>query len=149
MARFVIGRPIATETPSITVDAGLPMGAHRFQLEVIDAAGNRSAPDVATVTVRDPAIPTDPTGPTIPGPAGPTGPTIPGTTGPVLRPDALVTPVTPATGVVRPDITRPGVVATPVTPATGVVGPGVVQPGVTGPRTPTKPRRPPKGSKPK
>ena len=149
MARFIVGQPIATDTPSITVDAGLPMGGHRFQLEVFDAAGNRSVPDVATVAVRDPAIPTEPTGPTIPGPTGPvvtpgrtsagpvvpTGPTGPG---PVIRPD-----------VVRPDVVRPDVVATPVTPATGVVRPGVVRPGVTRPRTTTKPRRPPKGSKPK
>ena len=52
MAAFTIGRRIITTVPTITVDAGLPAGAHRFQLEVVDSAGNRSRPDVAVVTVQ-------------------------------------------------------------------------------------------------
>ena len=52
MAAFTIGRPITTTARTITVDAGLPVGSHRFQLVVVDSAGNRSRPDVAVVTVQ-------------------------------------------------------------------------------------------------
>ena len=52
MAVFSIGKPITTTVPVIAVDAGLAIGVHRFQLEVIDTAGNRSKPDVAEVTVQ-------------------------------------------------------------------------------------------------
>jgi hypothetical protein len=114
MARFIVGQPIATVTPSITVDAGLRPGVHRFQLEVFDSSGRRSAPDVAVVTVRGVAVPTGPTGVTIPGPTGP---------GPEIRPE-----------VVRPEVTLPD-----------VVRPG----GSMRPRITTKPRSPPRGSKPK
>lgn len=133
MARFAIGRPIETSVPSVTVDAGLRPGAHRFQLEVIDAAGNRSAPDVAVIAVRDRVIPTDTTGPTIPGPTGPV--VRPGRTGtrPVVTPD----PAGPGP-VIRPDAVRPD-----------VVRPGVVRPGVTRPRSAPKPQSPSKRSKPK
>ena len=72
MARFAVNRPITTSEPTVTVDAGLPIGRHRFRLEVIGAAGSRSAPDEAIVEVqsivvdpRPPVPPTDPTGPVI------------------------------------------------------------------------------------
>ncbi len=50
MAAFVQGRPLTTREPVITVDAGLAIGTHRFQLVVVDSDGLRSRPD--TVTVR-------------------------------------------------------------------------------------------------
>lgn len=66
MARFAINQPITTREPSVTVDAGLTVGRHRFQLEVIDSAGNRSRPDIAVVEVRrlvlEPVTPIAPTG---------------------------------------------------------------------------------------
>jgi hypothetical protein len=70
MARFVAGTPQITREPTIVVDAGLPIGRHRFRLEVIDAAGRRSAPDEAIVEVRQIVGP-GPVGPT-PGPVNPT-----------------------------------------------------------------------------
>ena len=42
MARFAVGQAIRSVEPTIVVDAGLPAGAHRFQLEVIDSTGRRS-----------------------------------------------------------------------------------------------------------
>lgn len=52
MARFAVGQAIRSVEPTIVVDAGLPAGAHRFQLEVIDSSGQRSAPAVAVVTIQ-------------------------------------------------------------------------------------------------
>ena len=37
MATFTRGRPVETTTPTVVVDAGLPVGSHRFQLEVVDS----------------------------------------------------------------------------------------------------------------
>jgi hypothetical protein len=62
MARLPINQTIETREPVIEVDAGLDPGPHRFQLVVFDAAGNRSAPDVATVEVRRGTVPTPPGG---------------------------------------------------------------------------------------
>jgi len=56
MATFTVGKAIATTTPSIVVDAGLPLGQHRFQLVVVTDTGQRSQPDVATVDVQKPII---------------------------------------------------------------------------------------------
>ncbi len=52
MAKFVVGTPVTTTTPSIVVDAGLAIGAHRFRLCVVDSSGNTSAAVEAVVTVR-------------------------------------------------------------------------------------------------
>lgn len=52
MARFAVGQAIPGVEPVIVVDAGLPVGGHRFQLVVVDSAGRRSAPVEAVVTVR-------------------------------------------------------------------------------------------------
>ena len=67
MATFTIGRPVNTREPAITVDAGLPVGSHRFQLEVVDTAGNRSKPDIAVVAVQRVVVPpvTPPTRPDV------------------------------------------------------------------------------------
>lgn len=51
MARFAVGQAIPGVEPVIVVDAGLPVGGHRFQLIVVDSAGRRSAPVEAVVTV--------------------------------------------------------------------------------------------------
>jgi hypothetical protein len=52
MPTFKAGQTIATQAPTIVVDPGLPPGRHRFQLEVFDAAGNRSKPATAVVEVQ-------------------------------------------------------------------------------------------------
>lgn len=111
MATFIPGRPITTDQPFIDVDAGLPIGTHRFQLIVVDAQGNRSAPDIQTVTItRVPITPpvVGPIGPVIPiDPVGPIDPVIP------IRPVSPIEPVRPS-GTVTPapvrnteGITRP------------------------------------------
>ena len=100
MARFVVGTPQITREPTITVDAGLPVGRHRFRLEVVDASGLRSAPDQAIVEVQRIIIDPGriPTGPVIPTP-GPVGPVI----GPVIPTGPVVGPVIPTPGpIIRP-----------------------------------------------
>jgi hypothetical protein len=95
MARFEARTPITTREPTIAVDPGLPVGRHRFRLEVIDAAGQRSAADEAVVEVQriiiDPdRIPTP--GPVIPTPGPITGPLIP-TPGPITGPVIPTPPI--------------------------------------------------------
>jgi hypothetical protein len=51
MAKFVVGRPLTTRESSVVVDAGLPVGIHRFQLVVI-GAGGASKPDQILVQVQ-------------------------------------------------------------------------------------------------
>ena len=73
MATFVRGQPITTREPTITVDAGLAVGVHRFQLVVLTDTGETSVPVVAEVSVQrttlDPTRPILDTGtPTIPIP---------------------------------------------------------------------------------
>jgi YVTN family beta-propeller protein len=55
MAKFTINTPLTTAAPTISVDAGLPPGTHRFQLVVQDEAGNASQAAVADVVVAPPA----------------------------------------------------------------------------------------------
>ncbi len=52
MARFVINRPIVTSRSVVSVDAGLKVGQHRFQLVVEDDSGNRSRAATMVVLVR-------------------------------------------------------------------------------------------------
>lgn len=52
MVAFVVGRAVKTAEPVVTVDPGLPLGVHRFQLQVITADGRRSAVDVVDVSVQ-------------------------------------------------------------------------------------------------
>jgi hypothetical protein len=102
MARFVAGTPITSREPTMVVDAGLPVGRHRFRLEVFDSAGRRSAADDAIVEVQRLIV--EPGGPIVPtpGPVIPTpGPVIP-TPGPVIPTPG---PVIPTPGPIRP--TRP------------------------------------------
>jgi len=62
MANFTVGTSVTTTDPTVTVDvsatAPLPIGTHVFQLVVIDDSGNASAPQTATVTVKDTTNPT-------------------------------------------------------------------------------------------
>jgi len=71
MARFVVGTPVDTTDPVVSVDATLPAGKHIFTLVVVDDAGTRSAPARALVTVTGrkplPDPPPDP-GPKPPNP---------------------------------------------------------------------------------
>ena len=59
-----VNTPIEAQAPDATlvveIDAAhpLPVGAHTFQLEVVDNAGNRSAPVTARVIVTDTQAPT-------------------------------------------------------------------------------------------
>ena len=98
MATFVPGRPITTEQPFIDVDAGLSVGTHRFQLVVVDAQGNRSAPDVQTVIISR-----LPVTPPIVGPIGPVIPIDPVTP---IRPVSPVEPIQPI-GTGTPTPVRP------------------------------------------
>jgi hypothetical protein len=52
MPTFKSGQTIETRAPTIVVDPGLSPGRHRFQLEVFDAAGNRSKPATAVIEIR-------------------------------------------------------------------------------------------------
>ena len=72
MARFAVNTPITTREPTVTVDAGLEIGRHRFQLAVIDREGRASPPHEAIVEVQrvviEPGrvpVPIDPTRPVI------------------------------------------------------------------------------------
>jgi hypothetical protein len=62
MANFVVGTPQETQQPAIEVTVNpqtpLPVGKHRFQLVVVDDAGNASLPDTVEVIVRDSKNPT-------------------------------------------------------------------------------------------
>lgn len=62
MANFVIGTAVETKDPmvevTVTAEKPLPAGRHRAQLVVEDDAGNRSAPDIVDVIVKDSQNPT-------------------------------------------------------------------------------------------
>ncbi len=62
MAKFVVSTAISGTDPTIevTVDPAspLPVGQHRFQLVVVDEAGNQSLPATVDVTVKDTTNPT-------------------------------------------------------------------------------------------
>jgi len=98
VATFVPGRPITTDQPFIDVDAGLSVGTHRFQLVVVDAQGNRSAPDIQTVTITRLTI--------TPPVVGPIGPVIPIDPVPPIRPVPVVDPIRPI-GAIDPSLVRP------------------------------------------
>ena len=62
MPRFVKNQPVTQTDPVVKVEFGpndqLPLGASRFQLVVVDDAGNESEPTVLEVVVLDAAKPT-------------------------------------------------------------------------------------------
>lgn len=91
MARFEVNAPISTREPAVTVDAGLPIGRHRFRLQVVDTAGRRSTPHDAIVEVRRIIVePRPPVGPVI-EPRPPIGPVI-DPIRPVVIPRTAATP---------------------------------------------------------
>jgi hypothetical protein len=51
MSPLLRGKAVTTHVPSFTVPPGLAPGRHRFQLVVVDTAGNRSAADTVTVEI--------------------------------------------------------------------------------------------------
>lgn len=62
MAEFNVNVDVTTPEPTVEVTVGpdrpLPLGRQRFQLIVVDDAGNRSAPDEVVVIVADQDAPT-------------------------------------------------------------------------------------------
>ena len=68
--RFTPNVPVTLREPTVMVDAGLPIGEHRFRLEVVNARGVRSQPVEVTVAVVR-------VGPLPPLPAPPQGPVTP------------------------------------------------------------------------
>ena len=66
------GQVHVTGEPFINVDP-LPSGTYRFRLQVMDAAGNLSAPAEVTVTVAQPQPVPRPTPTPIPRPGGTIG----------------------------------------------------------------------------
>ena len=62
MAKFVRNKPVQVDTPSVKVETAagdkLDLGANRFQLIVVDDAGNESEPAFIDVIVKDAAKPT-------------------------------------------------------------------------------------------
>ncbi len=64
VSNLAINTPIEAAAPdaSLVVEIdpprALPVGAHTFQLEVVDNAGNRSAPVTARIVVTDTQAPT-------------------------------------------------------------------------------------------
>jgi len=51
MTTFVRGRTLRTSAATVVVDAGLAVGTHRFQLEVLTSDGRRSPPDVVDIVI--------------------------------------------------------------------------------------------------
>ena len=49
--RLQPNRPFVGEQPTVTIDAGLPLGPHRFRLEVVGTSGLRSQPAEVVVVV--------------------------------------------------------------------------------------------------
>ena len=62
MPEFRTGQPVETDASDVEVtvspNAPLPAGRHRFQLVVVDDSGNRSEPSITEVIVRDTTKPT-------------------------------------------------------------------------------------------
>lgn len=84
MVQFAINQPIKTSEPKIAVEAGLRSGRHRFQLEVFNADGVRSQPDVVTIEVRRLIV----------GPLDPPNPPV----GPIIDPRPPDSPIGPVLG---------------------------------------------------
>jgi len=126
MVAFAVGKPVTTDTPVVTVDAGLPPGQQRFTLVVVDDSGRRSQPDQMIVTILGRIV----VGPVItPPPIGPAvDPTRPPVTGPVLG------PATPP--VIGPPAPPPPVIDPVHPPVTGPVVSPVIVRGIAAPPAP-------------
>lgn len=61
MPVLVPGRPVASRSPTLSVENELAAGTHRFSLVVVDTAGNESTPAVIEVRVTAPPRPVIPT----------------------------------------------------------------------------------------
>jgi hypothetical protein len=68
MTFFVLGQEFRSAVPTVQVDPGIKPGSYRFQLVVVDDAGNSSAPFFVPVTILAPPPPPPPS------PPSPTGP---------------------------------------------------------------------------
>ena len=102
MVSFVAGTPVTTDTPGVAVDAGLPVGQHRFRLIVLGNSGTRSRPDEIVVRVQRLIVP-----PVV-------GPVVrPVVTGPVIVRPPIADPVRPP-GPLRPTLLDQPAVATPI-----------------------------------
>ncbi len=109
MVQFALNQTIETAEPTITVDPGLPLGQHRFQLVVIDAAGNRSQPAIAVVDIQR-AVPIAPTPdlvatsvtPINPAAVTPTRPAVPPSVSPVVSPTPTLSPLASPRSTVTP-----------------------------------------------
>jgi hypothetical protein len=53
MAKFIVGIPVVTKVSSVVVDTQLPVGRHRFQLEVLNDTDQKSTPDIVVVQVSE------------------------------------------------------------------------------------------------
>ena len=62
MATFIPGQTVRTQDPTVEVtvtpNAPLPVGSHRFQLVVVDDSGIQSEPAIAEIIVIDTQRPT-------------------------------------------------------------------------------------------
>ncbi len=111
MTAFAPGQPVIMPVPTVTVDGGLPVGDHVFQLLVIDDQGTQSQPTRVVVKIVPPVL----TGPGGPGTVG--TPVVPPT--PVLQPTPVVAPPPGVTPVVQPTpvvAPRPSVTPVPIEP---------------------------------
>jgi hypothetical protein len=130
MPTFAVNTPITTREPTVTVDAGLPVGRHRFRLEVIDTAGLRSTrPDEAVVEIQRVVV--DP-GPVITGPI---------VTGPIVTGPIVATPIPSPGPIVLTPVPQPGPIV--LTPVPGPIRPPIVRdaPPDTAPPDAAPPRR--------
>ena len=122
MTTFVKGRTVRTAEAVVTVDAGLELGTHRFQLVVVRSDGRQSAPDVVDVVVSRRLV-IDPLRPPIRRP-----PLIDALQPPVIRPSVTRLPVTPVVTPIR----------TPATPRANKASTA----GKSKPSKPSKPAKP-------
>jgi len=109
MAVFTIGKPIVTDTPGIAVDNKLEVGAHVFQLVVVDDDGLQSDPFRATVQVVQ--LTTPPI---------------------VLQPGIIAQPIDPIGPVAQPIVTQP-IVTQPIVTQPIATQPILTQPILTQP----------------
>lgn len=54
--KFSLNKPFETDQSAVEVDAGLPPGAYRFRLVVVNKTGRRSAPAEVVVTIQERTI---------------------------------------------------------------------------------------------
>ena len=61
MAVLTVGQSVTTTDPTLVVENKLAVGAHQFQLVVVDELGTRSDPTTAVVQILAPPPPAPPT----------------------------------------------------------------------------------------